>query len=101
MPTIALIQLVSGASVDANLEQVQYWITQACHQFSCDLIVLPENFAGMGQQETDKCQLAENFGEGRIQEFLMRMAETMGVWIVAGTLPPKTPDPSKIWAAFF
>lgn len=99
MSTIALIQLVSGASVEANLEQVQYWMQQACSQFSCDLVVLPENFACMGSQETDKCQVAEDFGEGPIQEFLMRLSKKWGVWIVAGTLPIKTNNPNKIRAA--
>lgn len=99
MSTIALVQLVSGASVSANLEQVAYWILQACKQFSCDLLVLPENFAFVGQNETDKCRVAENFGEGPIQDFLMRMSKKYGVWLVAGTLPLKTANAQKIRAA--
>lgn len=99
MSTIALVQLRSGASVAANLEQVEYWIAQARNQFPCELVVLPENFAFVGQYETDKCNIAEDFGDGPIQDFLMQMSKKYRVWLVGGTLPLKTANPQKIRAA--
>ncbi|STX47919.1 nitrilase [Legionella hackeliae] len=51
--------------------------------------VLPENFAFMGKQETDKLHKAEKYGSGEIQEHLSRWAKTYNLWVIAGTVPLK------------
>ena len=89
MSKAALIQLVSDASVANNLKRVEHWLLKA-HEQSVDLAILPENFALMGQQETDKFKVAENFGEGPIQKRLANLAQQHQLWIVAGTIPLKT-----------
>lgn len=91
MAKAALIQLVSDASIANNLKRVDYWLTQAKKQ-AVDLVVLPENFAFMGKQETDKLGVAEDFGEGKIQESLSNLAQKHQLWIVAGTIPIKTSE---------
>lgn len=97
MAKAALIQLVSDASIANNLKRVDYWLAEAKKQL-VDLVILPENFAFMGRRETDKFSVAENFGEGPIQESLANLAQHHKIWIVAGTIPLRTPG-SRVRAA--
>ena len=59
---------------------------------------MPENFALMGRCETDKQKVSEHFGVGPIQENLANFAQKHQLWIVAGTIPLKTPG-SRVRAA--
>lgn len=86
MMKVALVQMVSEASVQNNLQRVDYFLAEAQRQ-SVDLVVLPENFAVMGKLDTDKLTVAEHFGSGLIQESLSSMAKKYKLWIVAGTIP--------------
>lgn len=83
---VAAIQMVSGASIGPNLLTARHWIQKAVDQ-GAKLVVLPENFACMPLEAKDMICIAENFGNGRIQEWASRMAEEFGVWLVAGSLP--------------
>lgn len=89
MTRVALVQMVSSASVIENMAQVQKLMLQA-HEDQAKLIVLPENFAFMGKNETDKLHIAETFGQGPIQEQIGQLAKRFGIWVVAGTIPLKT-----------
>lgn len=95
---IAGIQMASGPNVTANLIEVDRLISLAV-EAGAELIVLPENFAIMGMKEQDKVQVAEDLGEGPIQEFLSEHARKYGVWIVGGTIPLKSSNPGKVRAA--
>ena len=95
---IAGIQMASGPNVTANLIEVDRLISLAV-EARAELIVLPENFAIMGMKEQDKVQVAEDLGEGPIQEFLSEHARKYGVWIVGGTIPLKSSNPGKVRAA--
>ena len=86
MSKVAVVQLVSGSTVQDNLKQLPALFTQACEQ-GVSLIVLPENFAFMGVAECDKLAIAEILGQGEIQAFLQNLARSFQMWIVAGTLP--------------
>ena len=63
------------------------------------MVVLPETFAMMGENEVDKVKIAETFGEGPIQTFISQQARKYRVWIVAGTIPLRSDDPTKVYAA--
>jgi nitrilase len=54
------------------------------------LIVLPENWAFMGQHEDEKLEYAEDFGVGHIQTFMQKAAQTHGIYLVGGAIPLKT-----------
>lgn len=95
---IAGIQMASGPNVNANLIEVDRLINLATDA-GAELVVLPENFAIMGMKEQDKVQVAEDLGEGTIQEFLSEHAKKYGIWIVGGTIPLKSSDPNKVRAA--
>lgn len=91
MPIAAALQMVSSASVQENLNTVSEFCLKA-KDHNADLIVLPENFAFMGKHETDKFNIAENLGEGFIQEQLQALAKKFNIWIIAGTIPIKSRD---------
>ncbi|WP_028388489.1 carbon-nitrogen hydrolase family protein [Legionella fairfieldensis] len=88
MSKIAAVQMVSSASVNINLQQVEEFFAKA-REKQVDLVVLPENFAFMGMKETDKLQVAEQFGSGEIQDTVSLLAKKYAVWVVAGTIPLK------------
>ena len=98
MNRVAAIQMASGPNVDANLNEVAKIIDDAVN-VGAGLIVLPENFAFMGINESDIVKVAENSGAGKIQNFLADQAAKHNVWLVGGTLPIKTDSPDRVKAA--
>jgi len=98
MTKIAAIQMASGTNVSANLIEVSRQILSAA-QAGAKLIVLPENFAIMGLQDIDQVKIAENDGIGPIQDFLSEQAKKNKVWLIAGTIPLKSDNEDKIYAA--
>ena len=86
MPIIAAIQMVSGPGVAENLAAAADLLAQAAAQ-GAQLAVLPENFALMGQRESDKLAVREREGEGPIQDFLAAQAARHRLWLVGGTMP--------------
>ncbi len=98
MSKIAAIQMCSSHLVEANLATAAALIAEASAH-GAQLIVLPENFAIMGLNETDKLAAREGFGEGRIQSFLSQQARQSHVWIVGGTIPVSCDDEMRVRAA--
>lgn len=99
MPKAAVIQLTSGPEVAANLAVARSLLEQA-RSTGAVIACLPENFALMGQKETDKLEVAEDFGEGPIQSFLSLTARELNLWIIGGTAPIRVPgQPGKVAAA--
>jgi len=82
----AAVQMASSPNVSANLIEAGRLIEKAAAQ-GASLVVLPENFALMGMAESDKLEVAEVEGVGRIQEFLAQTAERLKLWMVGGTIP--------------
>lgn len=98
MSRFAAIQMASGTSVGANLLEAEKLISEAA-KANAQLVALPENFALMGLDEFDKVKVREADGSGQIQDFLARVAQKYGVWIVGGTAPLVANDDNKIRAA--
>ena len=97
MSKVAAIQMASGPNVQANLDEADKFIKIAVQQ-GAELIVLPENFAIMGITEMDKVAVAEEYGQGLIQDFLSAQASKHGVWLVGGTVPIKSSEENKVYA---
>ena len=97
---LAAIQMSSVDSVEKNLQTTEHLLRRAQAE-GCILAVLPENFAYIGRSDSDKLAFAEEEGAGQIQEFLSRMAEDLSIWIVAGSLPLKTPETELCYGASF
>ncbi len=92
---IAALQMVSAASVEDNLAAARELLEQAA-DVGCELAVLPEYFCLMGHKDVDKLAVREKFGEGRIQDFLARTAQDLGLWIAGGTLPLATDSAAHV-----
>ena len=98
MTRVAAIQMVSSADVELNLDGASRLLQAARAQGAC-IAALPENFAFMGVAEADKFAIAENDGDGPIQERLASLASDLGLWIVAGTIPLRVPGETRLAAA--
>ncbi len=98
MSKIAAIQMASGPVVQGNLMQAARLIKKAAKQ-GADMVVLPESFAIMGYTEEERVAIAEEAGQGFIQDTLSQLAVSFGIWIVAGTIPLKTNNPKKSTAS--
>ncbi|MEX0617797.1 MAG: carbon-nitrogen hydrolase family protein [Pseudohongiellaceae bacterium] len=83
---VAAIQMVTGASVQQNLEVVEQLVNEAASA-GASLVLLPENFAVLdggplrefGEREGDPTAL--------LQSFLSKQSKKHRIFLVAGTLP--------------
>jgi predicted amidohydrolase len=92
---VAAVQMVSGNDVAANLAVAEPLIAAAAAG-GARLVVLPEYFGILGARATDKLAVQEREGDGPQQEFLARVARTHGIWLVGGTVPLVTADPTRV-----
>lgn len=93
---VAAIQMASGPSVSANLEEALRLIELAVAE-EAKLIVLPEYFCIMGLHDTDKLNVREQPGEGMVQSFLSETARRFGIWLAGGSVPLVSQVPDKIY----
>lgn len=84
--TFAVIQMVSGPQLDANLSEARRLLEQAAEQ-GAKLAVLPENFATFGRRDAVELGRAEADGRGPVLPALKQAARDLNLWLVAGTLP--------------
>ncbi|HSG10446.1 MAG TPA: carbon-nitrogen hydrolase family protein [Gammaproteobacteria bacterium] len=98
MSVVACIQMASGPNIGANLLEAERLIHEAVSQ-KARLVVLPENFALMGNTEHDKVAAREKEGSGAIQTFLSEQSACHGIWLVGGTIPLVANDANKVRAA--
>jgi deaminated glutathione amidase len=85
----------SGPDVAHNLGVAGQLLSDAAAAGAL-LAVLPENFALMGAREADRLAVAEAPGSGPIQDALAELAQTLSLWIVAGTLPIRGRAPQRV-----
>jgi nitrilase len=90
--------MTSCANVARNLAVAGNLLEQARAR-GARIAVLPENFAYMGAGPADKLAVAEPHGSGPIQDFLAQRARSLGLWIVAGTIPLQVPGEDRAAAA--
>ena len=93
---VAAVQMNSQSDVPANLQLADQLLSDASAD-GCTLAVLPENFALMPQKGRDKAAHAEDEGSGPIQEFLAAAAQRYGLWIVAGSIPLRSPEAERVY----
>ena len=94
MSIMAAVQMVSGPKVAENLAVAAELLAQAAAG-GARLAVLPENFAVMGQRETDPLAVREREDEGPLQTFLSAQAACHRLWLVGGTIPLVVPDDER------
>lgn len=95
---LAALQMTSGDDVAANLEAARRLLHEAARQ-GARLAVLPENFAFMSADEGARAGIAEADGEGPIQDFLAATARACGLWLVGGTIPVRSAETGRSFAA--
>ena len=93
---IAALQMVSGQEVAANQQMAADLVAQAAGA-GAELLVLPEYWCLLGQRDSDKLAVAEDFGSGALQYFLAQLARQHGVYLVGGTIPLKTASPDRAY----
>ncbi len=98
MPDVAIAQMCSSSNVNENLVIVKSLVEQAASN-GAEMILLPENFAYMSHNEKDKLSIAENAGEGLIQDFIKTLAIRNNIWIIAGTIPIQSNEVNRVFAA--
>ncbi len=95
---VAAIQMASGPNVHANLIEARRLISEAVTA-GAKLIVLPENFAFMGEKDSDQLAHREQDGKGLLQNFLRDTAKEFSIWLVGGTIPLVAKDENRVRAA--
>ena len=95
MTKVAAIQMISGAHLAANFERAKVLLNDAKAQ-GASLILLPEYWPLMGMRDTDKITIAEQDGQGTIQDFMAQQARSLGVWLIGGTLPLVSSESNKV-----
>ncbi len=98
MKKIAALQMVATPNVAENLAIAADLIANSVAD-GAELIVLPEDFAIMGMKDGDRVAVAEQDGNGPIQEFLQTQAVNNNCWLVAGSLPIKCDDEHRTHSA--
>ncbi len=88
---VAVIQMVSGTSVELNLLQAQEQMRAAAEE-GAEIVVLPENFAIFSQAKAFATAERELSGQGPILPFLQEWSAKLGIWLVAGTVPLTSPE---------
>lgn len=92
---IAALQMVSTPQPAENIATAHRLVAQAAQQ-GAQLVLLPEYWAIMGMQETDKVAHAEAIGSGPLQEAMAQMARQHRIWLIGGTLPMIAPEAGKV-----
>jgi len=82
----ASIQMTSGRSVERNLKEAARLLHEASAA-GADLVVLPENFAFLSADDSERLSVSESWAEGPIQSFLAEQAADNEFWLVGGTVP--------------
>jgi deaminated glutathione amidase len=88
---VAAVQMCSGGELASNLATVTWLVAAAA-----ELVVLPENFALMGETERAKCAIAECLEapqvDGPILSCLRALAREHQVTLVGGGMPERSAD---------
>jgi len=83
--------MTSGRDVTGNLTIASSLLEDATRK-GAQLVVLPENFAFLGADDSERLAAAESEGEGPIQAFLRDQAGARGIWLVGGTVALRDED---------
>lgn len=84
MGRVAAIQMTSGHVVADNLAVAEILLQEA-KELGAEVACLPENFSFIGIKDADKLAVAEEDGEGPIQQFLSDIARRLQLWVLGGT----------------
>jgi predicted amidohydrolase len=92
----AVVQLNAQDDLAANLARVRHWVAQGA-AVGAQLVVLPENFAFMGE-EAQRRELAERVDGARPGPIVSELAECAakhGLWVLGGGMPERSEDVAR------
>ncbi|SMB79772.1 nitrilase [Pasteurella testudinis DSM 23072] len=92
---VATIQMVSGIDVSTNIDDMQTLVHKAA-QAGAKWIVLPEYWPLMGSSDRDKLAIAEEFGQGPLQNALQQLAKALHITLFGGSIPLRGNDENKV-----
>lgn len=92
---VAAIQMNSADEWAVNRDKAALLIAEAVAK-GAELVALPEYFPIISLDEQARFALAEEDGQGPMQEFLAEEAQKHGIWLVGGSLPLKSYVPDKL-----
>ena len=95
--SVAIAQMQVSDNVDANLKKVSEFCADAAKS-GCEILALPEGFYHMGKSAKEKLAVLEDFGSGKIQDYIKELCVKHSIAILAGTLPIKSPETNKMYA---
>lgn len=96
MTRIAALQTASGDDIARNLDAAAALVERA-KAGGAAVAALPECFALMARDKNQLRASAEEFGRGAIQDFMRALARDAGIHIIAGSLPLKSADESRVF----
>ncbi len=86
--TVAAVQMTSTSDREANLRKAEELLYRGVDE-GARVLSLPENFSFMGENESEKLELAETSEGDPATDFLKGFARLNKVWIVGGSIPIK------------
>ncbi|MGR6980240.1 carbon-nitrogen hydrolase family protein [Testudinibacter sp. P27/CKL/0425] len=92
---VATIQMVSTTNIDSNIDTMQTLVHKAA-QAGAKWVLLPEYWALMGANESDKLAIAETFEQGRLQSLLSELAKALQIVLFAGSIPLRGTEENKV-----
>ncbi|MCD8339365.1 MAG: carbon-nitrogen hydrolase family protein [Burkholderiales bacterium] len=96
MLKIGTCQMTSGSDRKSNMRIADKLVREAASK-GCQLVSLPEMFALMPRDAREALANSEEFGAGPIQDQMSSLAKELGIWLVGGSIPLKSEDPSKVF----
>ncbi|WP_143871474.1 carbon-nitrogen hydrolase family protein [Catenovulum sediminis] len=96
--SVVTMQMSSTPKVEENLLWLSERFSRLQTTENC-LVVLPECFACFGGAENEQARIAEDYGNGPIQDFIAHQARKFNLWIVAGSMPLKIKDSELVYAS--
>ena len=90
--------MVSGDQVEANLRQAEDLLDKAAGD-GAEFALLPEYFPIISDNEKAKLEIVEDYGNGPLQQWLAAQAKKYGIWLMAGTVPLRTENPTLVASA--
>lgn len=94
MGKVAAIQMTSNHIVADNLATAGALLREA-KESGAEVACLPENFSFLGLKDADKLQVAEDDGDGLVQQFLSDTARKLKMWILGGSIVIRTDHPQR------
>jgi deaminated glutathione amidase len=91
--TLGAVQLSCQGDVGENLGRVAALVGEAARR-GAEVVLLPENFAYMGDEEGKRAIAEELAGAGPIVSCLAALAREHRIHLVGGGMPERSPDPS-------